>query len=132
MIPDSKILPNVAYLHRRLDCNPRAQGATQLTWNVKHGFDSYTLRWNSVYSGRIAGCKAFKCWAVRLDGSVYRAHRLIWKMTYGEDPEGIVDHADQNPFNNRIDNLRIADFNQNSWNQGELQKEFSPNWKNKT
>ena len=34
-----------------------------------------------------------------------KAHRVIWKMTYGSEPE-VIDHIDGNAANNRLGNLR--------------------------
>lgn len=36
----------------------------------------------------------------------YLVHRLVWLLHYGEWPKNNIDHRDQNPSNNRIDNLR--------------------------
>lgn len=44
------------------------------------------------------------------------AHRIIWKMHYGTEPPEIMDHADGNGLNNKIDNLREASIFQNGWN----------------
>lgn len=39
---------------------------------------------------------------------VYRAHRVIYKMVHGYDPN-IIDHINQIRHDNRIENLRNAD-----------------------
>lgn len=52
------------------------------------------------------------------DGRVcYAEHRIIWKMFMGEDPPLSIDHKDNDPFNNRIENLRLATPTQQSQNR---------------
>lgn len=50
-------------------------------------------------------------------GKHYLAHRLAWALYHGEWPSGQIDHIDGNPFNNRIDNLRIVSARENMMNQ---------------
>lgn len=48
----------------------------------------------------------------------YRTHQIIWQMLRGEVPSGyIIDHIDGNKFNNRIENLRVVTYSQNSRNR---------------
>ena len=55
---------------------------------------------------------------VKISGTWYLGHRLIWRMVTGEDPGDLeIDHKDRNPRNNRFDNLRLATHNQNSFNR---------------
>lgn len=46
----------------------------------------------------------------------FRYHRAIWLWHYGSLPSGI-DHANRNPQDNRIENLRAADQSFNGANQ---------------
>ena len=52
---------------------------------------------------------------VKVDGKLYLLHRIIFAMHNGYLPE-MVDHIDGNNTNNRIENLRAATHEQNSWN----------------
>ena len=39
----------------------------------------------------------------------FLVHRLIWKIKTGQEPNGFVDHIDQDKINNRFQNLRVVD-----------------------
>jgi len=52
---------------------------------------------------------------INVGGESYCAHRLVYKMFNGTEPENI-DHADGNPGNNRVGNLRMATVSQNNSN----------------
>ena len=46
----------------------------------------------------------------------YQAHRLIFLICYGHLPK-MLDHIDGNPLNNKIENLRSANFSTNGFNR---------------
>lgn len=54
---------------------------------------------------------------VKLDGKTYAAHRIVWKMTTGEEP-GELDHIDRCRSNNSPSNLRAATRTENCRNKG--------------
>lgn len=54
---------------------------------------------------------------VRINGKQYPEHRIIWVMFNGGIDGGIkIDHKDNNPLNNRLENLRLATHNENMYN----------------
>lgn len=47
----------------------------------------------------------------------FKAHRIAYFLQTGEDPvDALIDHKDQNPFNNEWLNLRKANSEENGWN----------------
>lgn len=49
-----------------------------------------------VKAGSVAGTVNKKGYRnIQIDGTIYRAHRLIWKWHYGTDPQGELDHRNQ-------------------------------------
>ena len=54
---------------------------------------------------------------VKINNYVYKAHRIIWFMQYGDWPVDQIDHIDHDKTNNRIKNLREATNRENSRNQ---------------
>lgn len=82
---------------------------------------------NAQFAGRPAGCKHVqkggykKAIVIQMRKAVRPgtklAHRLIWIWHHGPIPKGMqIDHKDGNPFNNLIENLRLATPLQNSAN----------------
>ena len=55
---------------------------------------------------------------IRFCGRKYYVHVLAWAHHHGEFPKHSVDHADGNPMNNSIGNLRLATHQQNCCNRG--------------
>lgn len=74
---------------------------------------------NSRFAGKVAGylsptrgyCQ------VRIDTKLYAAHRIAWMIVHGAIPDGMqIDHADGDPSNNRLANLRLATNQENTRN----------------
>ena len=53
---------------------------------------------------------------IQLFGKNRREHILIWAYHYGK-PSFMIDHKDQNPLNNKIENLRPSDPSSNAKNK---------------
>lgn len=88
-----------------------------LTYNSVTGY----FRWavppgNGTPVGAIAGSvdshTGYR--KIVLEGTVYKAHRLAWKLYYGKDPVEWLDHINRVRDDNRIVNLREASPAQNT------------------
>lgn len=101
-------LPPTDLLRKLLDYDPETG---TLTWLPRPIESFATVGAGKVWNKCFAGKKAF----AHLDGTGYRAgtllnktytaHRIIWKLVYGEDPT-YIDHIDQDKLNNALSNLR--------------------------
>ena len=95
--------------------------AGTLTWRDDI---SKSRTWRTRFVGTFAGADVFnlngtrKCRFVTLHYKSYRIHRLIWRLENEGDVPDLIDHIDGDPFNNRIQNLRIATHAQNMRNRG--------------
>lgn len=69
----------------------------------------------SVAANQKAGYFNKKYKKIKIKHKSYFAHRLIYMMFHGYVPE-FIDHIDNNPENNRIENLRPATRQQNNSN----------------
>ena len=90
--------------------------------SLSYDSQSGDIFWKQANSNRIKiGDKAGyvgedKRISIRLGNKLYKAHRLIWLLTYGKWPEGVIDHVDGNPLNNRLSNLRDVPQSVNTHN----------------
>jgi HNH endonuclease len=96
--------------------------AERLRELLRYDPDDGTLRWRVdrtgwTRTGDIAGRrKKSGRIDVGIDGSLYVATRIIFKMVTGRDPVAQIDHIDMDPSNNRWGNLRQASHAQNQAN----------------
>lgn len=81
------------------------------------------FRWKLPGYGRTVGkviglketatkTKNYRC--LRINGTLFYAHRVAWLHHYGEWPAGLLDHIDGDKWNNAIANLRVATSAQNA------------------
>jgi hypothetical protein len=83
-------------------------------FNSDRGYNIF----NTAWAGRVAGSRRLSVTTIRVGGGLYKAHRLVWKMYYGTDPDAHIDHKNRNPNDNRIENLREATGGENQRNAG--------------
>lgn len=82
-----------------------------------HNAEHNCRKWNGRYANTVAGYRRKDGYiAVMIDGSLFLAHRIAYALYHGEEFDYLIDHKDGDPTNNKIDNLRKATANQNSWN----------------
>lgn len=116
-------MPSAEYLHECFEI--RADG--RLFWKARpsrhfQGTSSRSAQgcannWNSAHAGQEAfttDCHGYR--AAIVGGRKLYAHRAIWKMTAGEEPDEI-DHSDGDRSNNRLENLRNVDRLENTKNR---------------
>lgn len=85
-----------------------------LVWKFRPDMDK---RWNNKMVGKIAGstCSGYR--KVMIGNKPFSAHRVVWIMFNGEIPEGfVIDHANRDRIDNRLENLRLATLAQNCQN----------------
>lgn len=90
---------------------------------LKYDPDTGEFRWrirrsNRAPKGSLAGCRdRYGYVVIRLDDTLYKAHRLAWLYCYGAWPAKNLDHINQMPDDNRIANLREVDQHENNQNR---------------
>lgn len=96
----------------------------KLDENSPSGLVRIKSKWNNPIPSQNVGVRSFEMngdpngWTLRFKNNEYKVHRIIWTLTHGEiDPCLEIDHLDGNPFNNRIDNLRLKAHKDNMRNQ---------------
>jgi hypothetical protein len=76
-------------------------------------------------SGTMAGSIGGRYVQIMIGKKNYLAHRLAWLYVHGYPPPHEIDHANGDPRDNRIDNLRLASKSQNAQNQRRSAKNSS-------
>jgi hypothetical protein len=98
---------------------PSAERLRELfSYDGKTGALKWLVRKPGVNASLVAGVPSHGYIVVRVDGVLFQAHRIIWKIVTGNDPIDRIDHEDMNRSNNAWSNLREADNGRNMMNAG--------------
>jgi len=112
-----RTLPAADYLRQCFDYAPDT-GILRWRERPREHFRSLhaSNAWNAKQAGKPAGAP-FKngYFYTNLLHRKILVSRIIWKMHHGTEPH-LVDHADRNPSNNRIENLRSVNHRQSRMN----------------
>lgn len=109
-------LPSTAFL---LECFRYEPLSGDLLWRERPLSHFTSAHRQAAVNTRCAGKRiaTFKngYLVVRLGKHLFKAHRIVWKMVYAEEP-GLLDHINGNRADNRLENLRPCTVAQNIWN----------------
>lgn len=119
-------LPSFEYLHECFSYNPETGAFVWKTRPLSHFKGERGFR---IFQKCYAGAPAFPhvsegYYRGGLDGKLLRAHRVIWKMMTGDEPE-TIDHINGNGLDNRFINLRAANLTENAQNAKLRRDSFS-------
>ena len=89
-----------------------------LDYDPETGVFKWKVKRKHMNVGDIAGSiKSKRYRHIEVDRKHYSAHRLAWLFHYGKWPTAWIDHINNDPFDNRICNLREATPNQNAYHR---------------
>jgi len=87
-------------LHEVLDYDP---DSGEFVWRERLNKNGRRNRFSNTVAGTL-GSEGYI--HIRIDGKIYKAHRLAWLSVYGYFPEYQIDHINQIRNDNEIKNLR--------------------------
>lgn len=87
-----------------------------LSYNPKTGKFKHKVSTTRRKAGDEAGFNNNGYLRIRINKEVVAAHRLAWFIVHNDDPLELIDHINGIKTDNRIENLRLATYSQNSMN----------------
>ena len=97
-----------------------------LNYNNSTGIFTWKITRRGCKVGSQAGCTAKTGYQmIRLDNTLYLAHRLAWLYTHNVWPSNQIDHINGNRLDNRLANLREATNMENAHNRIKMRKNNS-------
>jgi hypothetical protein len=109
-----KPLPAQRYLH---ECFNYDAETGDLYWNIRPLYHfknaQYFNAWNVKNANKKAGTVCTRGYiAIKIDGMKYKAHRIVYKLINGIEPN-YIDHINFNTSDNRIENIRNCTHTEN-------------------
>ncbi len=106
------------------ECRKRKQYPTQKEMKTWFEYEDGQLIWVSkrykgTKIGSIAGTenKSHAYRSININRKRYLTHRCIWIWHHGDISSNmVIDHIDNNPVNNKIENLRLVTYSENNQN----------------
>lgn len=105
-----------------MPCAPKRLPSAELLHSMFHLTDDFRLINKTSRKARRAGSFAdahdragYR--SVFVEGRLQFAHRIIWVMTFGNEPDGYLDHINGDILDNRPSNLREVTHVQNMFNR---------------
>lgn len=80
-----------------------------LYYDIDTGIFKWKFNRRGVTKDQEAGCTDDGYITIGIDKEKYYAHRLVWLYMYGYLPKKDIHHKDENPSNNRLNNLECLD-----------------------
>ncbi|MDF7658333.1 HNH endonuclease [Erwiniaceae bacterium L1_54_6] len=89
-----------------------------IKYDPESGLFTNLVKRGPLMPGDLIGCANHKGYVnIMVAGRMYVAHRLAWFLMKKRWPDGMVDHINRNPTDNRWCNLRLATRSQNGMNR---------------
>lgn len=108
----------------RRDTLTQAELKDILSFDPETGIFTWVNSRGGRVKGSVAGCHRNTKKpdvVIKLKKVMFLAHRLAWLYVHGVFPEGVIDHINGNPADNRIRNLRDVSQRVNSENRKSAQ-----------
>lgn len=112
------------YVRSALHYDPETGAFTWMLRPLEHFPNKRTWRaWNARFAGRPTGTDNGQGYiSIRLNSLTFKGHRIAWLWMTGAHPVGEIDHINQQPGDNRFENLRDVCRAANQQNQRHAQR----------
>ena len=112
------------YVRSALHYEPETGAFTWMLRPLEHFPNQRTCRaWNARFAGRPTGTDNGQGYiSIRLNSLTFKGHRIAWLWMTGAHPIGEIDHINQQPGDNRFENLRDVCRATNQQNQRYAQR----------